>query len=148
MPDATLDIVGNGPLQHDLEQLACELGVGSAVHFRGNIDHAALPDVYHAASAFVLSSRHEAQGMVAIEAAACGIPVIGTCVGVIPELVAADAVVPIGAVDALAEALFATSTDADARGRARRIQARAQTAFGLAPCVARFRSLYAQVMAK
>ena len=148
VPDATLDIVGDGPLRHDLEELAGELGVAQAVHFRGNVDHAALPGMYRAASAFVLSSRHEAQGMVAIEAAACGIPVVGTCVGVIPELAAsADAVVPVGAVEALAEALFATHADADPRGRAQDMQERARVEFGLAPCVDRFRSLYAQVMA-
>ncbi|HLZ28225.1 MAG TPA: glycosyltransferase family 4 protein [Chloroflexota bacterium] len=146
LPEATLDIVGDGPLRRDLERLADELGVPQAVRFRGSVDHAALPGVYRAASAFVLSSRHEAQGMVAIEAAACGVPVVGTRVGVIPELAAsADAVVSVGASEALADALFATCTAADRLVRAQTIQAHARTAFGLAPCVARFRALYAQV---
>ena len=100
--------------------------------------------MYRAASTFVLSSRHEAQGMVAIEAAACGVPVVGTRVGVIPELAASpDAVVPVGAVDALAEALLATCAEPD--GRAREAQARARAEFGLDVCVERFRALYARV---
>jgi glycosyltransferase involved in cell wall biosynthesis len=144
--DATLDIVGNGPLQPELTKLACELGVAQAVRFRGNVDHGELPRVYRAGSAFVLSSRHEAQGMVAIEAAACGVPVVGTCVGVIPELATSpDAIVPVGAVEALAAALFASCAHASSAGRARRDQEWVRTEFGLEPCVARFRSLYSLV---
>jgi glycosyltransferase involved in cell wall biosynthesis len=145
--DATLDIVGEGPLRHELEMLAIELGVAQAVRFRGNVDHAALPRVYHAGSAFVLSSRHEAQGMVAIEAAACGLPVVGTRVGVIPELAASvDAVVSVGAAEALADGLFATlATWSDPRGRARDMQERARAEFGLEQCLARFRAVYSQV---
>src|SRR5207302_1537135 len=67
----TLDIVGDGPERAALERLAAGLGLGNAIRFHGPIDHAALPELYRTGSAFVLSSRHEAQGMVAIEAAAC-----------------------------------------------------------------------------
>jgi glycosyltransferase involved in cell wall biosynthesis len=145
MTGVTLDIIGDGPLRQDLMHLANELGVAQAVRFCGSVDHAALPEVYRAASTFVLSSRHEAQGMVAIEAAACGLAVVGTCVGVIPELAsAADAVVPVGAVEALADALAAVC--ADARSHARLAQEHARTEFGLDQCVDRFRSLYAQVI--
>jgi glycosyltransferase involved in cell wall biosynthesis len=145
--NVTLDIVGDGPLRHDLERLATELGVAQAVQFWGDVDHAALPGVYRAGSAGVLSSRHEAQGMVAIEAAACGVPVVGTRVGVLPELAASpDAIVPVGAARALADALCATlATQPDPRSRAHDIAARARTEFGLDPCVARFRALYAHV---
>jgi glycosyltransferase involved in cell wall biosynthesis len=147
LPNATLAIVGDGPLRDDLERQARQLGVARAVHFHGNLDHAALPEVYRAASTFVLSSRHEAQGMVAIEAAGCGLPVVGTCVGVVPELAASsDAVVPVGAADALADALLATC--ADPRGRAQSVHERTQAEFGLEPCVTRFRTLYAHVMAR
>ncbi|MDQ6671432.1 MAG: glycosyltransferase [Chloroflexota bacterium] len=150
MPDATLDIVGDGPLRADLEQLARQLGLAEAVRFVGNVDHAALPGVYRTGSAFVLSSRHEAQGMVAIEAAACGLAVVGTRVGVIPELAAAaDAVAPVGAPAALAQALAAIlATGADARRRALARRERVETEFGLQACVARFRALYADLTAE
>ena len=71
-------IVKKVALRAPLERLADELGVRDAVCFRGAVDHAALPQVYQAGSAFVLCSRHEAQGMVAIEAAACGRPIVTT----------------------------------------------------------------------
>jgi glycosyltransferase involved in cell wall biosynthesis len=150
VPGVTLDIVGGGPLRPDLERLATALGVAQAVYFRGDVDHAALPEVYRAGSAFVLSSRHEAQGMVAIEAAVCGLPIVGTRVGVIPELAAsAEAVVPIGAASALADGLFAALTThaESSSSRSDELPARARREFGLEPCVARFRALYADVTA-
>jgi glycosyltransferase involved in cell wall biosynthesis len=144
--DVSLDIVGNGPLRPDLERLAGELGLAKAVRFCGEMDHAALPDAYRASTAFVLSSRHEAQGMVAIEAAACGIPVVGTCVGIIPELTGQpDAVVPVASVDALADALAATLADPVTRGHAALERARSE--FGLDDCTDRFRELYARILA-
>jgi glycosyltransferase involved in cell wall biosynthesis len=136
-----LDIVGDGPLRPDLERLALELGVAPAVRFRGPVDHAALPGVYRAGSAFVVSSRHEAQSMVAVEAAACGIPVVGTCVGVIPELACPDGVVPVGDADALAAAMLASRASP-----ARRARARVEAEFGLDACVARFRALYTRLI--
>jgi glycosyltransferase involved in cell wall biosynthesis len=144
--DARLDIVGDGPLRPELERLAHELGLSDVVRFRGAVDHAALPAIYRTASGFVLSSRHEAQGMVAIEAAACGIPVAGTRVGVIPELASsADAVAPVGAVEQLAAGLTATLELVD--HRAERVLDLARREFGLATCTARFRDLYAHLVA-
>jgi glycosyltransferase involved in cell wall biosynthesis len=131
---ATLEIVGDGPLRGELERLAHALGVGENVCFRGDIDHAALPAVYRAAKAFVLSSRHEAQGMVALEAAACGVPVVGTRVGVIPELT--SAVVPVGSHAALTDALAAPPPSTVDTVLAE---------FGLQTCTDRFRGLYAEL---
>lgn len=142
--NARLDIVGDGPLRHELERLAHELGLGDAVQFRGTVDHGALPAVYRTASAFVLTSHHEAQGMVAIEAAACGIPVVGTSVGVIPELASsADAVTRVGAVEALAAGLAITLDSPDHRSE--HALDVAQNEFGLAACTARFRDLYSEL---
>src|SRR5207247_1755349 len=100
---ASLDMVGEGPLRAELVSLVDALGLNEAVCFHGEVDHSDLPDVYHAARAFVLSSRHEAQSMVALEAAACGLPVAGTHVGVLPELT--GALVRIGDASALADAM-------------------------------------------
>jgi glycosyltransferase involved in cell wall biosynthesis len=142
---ARLEIVGDGPLGPELGQLAYALGVGDAVGFRGAVDHASLPAVYRTGSGFVLTSRHEAQGMVAIEAAACGLPVVGTRVGVIPELACgADAVAPVGAVEQLAAGVRATLASPDHRGQHARDLA--HTEFGLDRCTARFRDLYARLV--
>jgi glycosyltransferase involved in cell wall biosynthesis len=140
---ATLEIVGDGPLRTELERLARELGIGDAVCFRGGVDHANLPPIYRSASAFVVSSRHEAQGMVAIEAAACGIPVVGTRVGVMPELT--SAVSAPGDADALAASVAATLGDPEPLARA--ALARARSDFELEACVSGFRRLYARLAA-
>jgi glycosyltransferase involved in cell wall biosynthesis len=143
---ARLHIVGDGPIRAELETLVDTLGLGDSVQFRGAIDHAALPDVYRTGSGFVLSSRHEAQGMVAIEAAACGLPVAGTRVGVIPELAgSADAVAAVGAVEQLAAGLAATLDSPDHRAEHALDLARSE--FGLPLCTARFRNLYTRLVA-
>ena len=135
----SLDIVGAGPVRGELAQLAHTLDVAPSVRFLGEVDHAALPEVYRRSNVFVLSSLHEAQGMVAIEAALCGLAVVGTRVGVVPELT--DCVAPVSDAEGLADAL----TEALARptGQA---HDRAETEFGLATCTQRFRDLYAAVM--
>jgi glycosyltransferase involved in cell wall biosynthesis len=140
-PTAMLHIVGQGPLRSDLEQSAVELNLRERVCFRGEVDHASLPSVYRAASAFVLSSRHEAQGMVALEAAACGAPTVGTRVGVVPELT--SSVAPIGAADALAGALAAAL---NGTGNPSEASERARTEFELQHCTDRFRSIYANLV--
>jgi glycosyltransferase involved in cell wall biosynthesis len=140
-PDLSLDIAGDGPLRLELSTLAAQLGVAEAVCFRGDVDHAALPEIYRAASVFALSSRHEAQAMVAIEAAACGLAVVGTNVGVVPELTARSlAVAEPGDAAALAQSLLASLDDLPrAADCARR---KAQKDFGLEVCAARFRGIY------
>ena len=136
-----LDVVGDGPLRNQLERLAATLGIQSSVRFRGALPHDQLPSVYRAASAFVLSSRHEAQGMVALEAAACGVPVVGTAVGVVPELAAAGgATAAAGDPTALADAFEAMPTDA---GRAAR--ERVLSEFSLDESAGRFRRLYREL---
>jgi glycosyltransferase involved in cell wall biosynthesis len=138
-PDTVLELVGDGPLLAPLRQLAAELHLGSSVQFRGAVDHAQLPGVYAGAAAFVVSSRHEAQSMVALEAAACGVPLVGTRVGVLPEVT--DALAAVGDHVGLAQALSATL----AAGVRRTEQIQAD--YGLEVCTDRFRALYASLAA-
>lgn len=110
-PDARLDIVGQGSLQAEIRRLAAELGIGERVTFRGQLPRGALPEVYRAASVLAVSSRHEAQSMVAIEAAACGVPVVGTRVGALPDLSHGALTVPVGDRAGLARALATVLDD-------------------------------------
>jgi glycosyltransferase involved in cell wall biosynthesis len=138
VPDATLQIVGSGPLATDLHQLSGELGLDDSVCFRGEVDHAQLASVYRGASACIVSSRHEAQCMVALEAAACGVPLAGTRVGVLPELTSALA--NVGDVAALAKAMRAVVCAASTPDE---VTAHVRAEYGLEACADRFRGIYA-----
>jgi glycosyltransferase involved in cell wall biosynthesis len=105
LPDMQLHIVGDGPLLRDLQELAASLGVMERVTFHGAVSHDQMPAYYRAADLCVLSSRHESQGMVVLEAAACGRATVGTAVGILPDLVPATRVVPVGDDHALADVL-------------------------------------------
>ena len=83
--DTRLVVVG-GDLQEDpvlrqLQGTAQELGLGDMVTFAGAIPQAELPSYYNAADIFVMPSYFESFGLVALEAMACGLPVIATRVG-------------------------------------------------------------------
>jgi glycosyltransferase involved in cell wall biosynthesis len=141
-----LEVVGAGSLEPALRALAEQLGV--TARFRGALPHDQLPLIYRRSSLFVLSSRHEAQCMAALEAAACGLPVVGTRVGVVPELApeAATTTAP-GDPYALARAVADVLNDT-ARRRIMGEAARARIAdeFELAQCVGRLRQLYAELI--
>jgi glycosyltransferase involved in cell wall biosynthesis len=146
VPDVHLHLVGAGPLRSGLIREAEALGVAPRVTFHGAVPYDRLPDYYRAADLLVLSSRYESQAMVAVEAAACGCPVVGTSVGVLPELPGAG-VVPVGDGAALAEAIIAAVSDRGtlaARGQAGLEAVRA--AFGLEGAVDRLCALYRELV--
>ncbi len=70
-----------------LKALREELGLAELVTFLGKQDQDALPDYYAAAEAVIMPSRYESFGMVALEAMACGTPVIASEVGGLAFLV-------------------------------------------------------------
>jgi len=85
IPDSSLVIVGDGKQRAELENLAHEYRVD--VQFSGVIPHSELPEVINSCQVFILPSLYEGHPKVLIEAMACGIPVIGTNVPGIQELV-------------------------------------------------------------
>jgi D-inositol-3-phosphate glycosyltransferase len=70
-----------------LGRLSRDLGVGHLVTFEGAVDHSALPLYYNAADVCAIPSYYESFCMVALEALACGTPVVGSRVGCIEALV-------------------------------------------------------------
>jgi glycosyltransferase involved in cell wall biosynthesis len=93
-PHARLVIIGDGPLRAKLEKLAQACGVAGRVAFLGALAHAQVLARMRRAAMLVLpsvrtaSGRVEGLGMVMLEAAATGVPVIGSALGGIPEVVA------------------------------------------------------------
>jgi glycosyltransferase involved in cell wall biosynthesis len=113
-PNAELIIVGQGRLENPLRRLARDLDLLDHIEFRGEVAHHHLPDLYRSAALFVQSSWHEAQGVALLEAAACGLPIVGTNVGALVDLAPEAAVaVPVGDVEALAGTLMDVLDDAD-----------------------------------
>ena len=143
-----LELVGIGPLEPELRSHIRRLGVEDVVALRGAIAHDALPAVYQQAHLFALTSRHEAQGMVALEAAACGRPVVGTNVGIIPELAPAGAqVVPVGDARALADGIAGFLDDDASRTQSgRSARALVEGEYGLEQSARRYLGVYADIV--
>lgn len=81
-------IGGSGPLRAELEQLAELLKLGGSVQFLGRVPDDDLPKMYGACDAFILPTAElECFGLIALEALACGRPVLATPVAAIPEVV-------------------------------------------------------------
>jgi glycosyltransferase involved in cell wall biosynthesis len=139
-----LDIAGSGPLLGELRSLARRLNLDAVVRWRGEIVHDLLPGEYRRAQLFVLSSRHEAQSMVALEAAASGLPVVGTSVGVLPELAPGAArVAPVGDAPGLADGIADLLDDETRRIRSGHVAREVAAAeYGLGRCARRFHNLY------
>ncbi len=110
-PALRLDIVGDGRLRPGLEREVTRLGLDGRVRFLGQVPRAAMPDLYRAATLLAVTSRHEGQSMVAVEAAASGLPVVGTRVGVLPDLGEAALTVPVGDEAGLAIAIASVLDD-------------------------------------
>jgi phosphatidylinositol alpha-1,6-mannosyltransferase len=77
VPDAAYLIVGSGDDQPRLEGLARQAGIADRVVFAGWVPDAELPDYFALAHVFAMPSTGEGFGIVFLEAAACGLPVIG-----------------------------------------------------------------------
>lgn len=84
--DAVLALVGDGPERKNAIDLARELGVGDDVRVLGRLTR--LEPVLQASDLFFLPSLAESFGLSALEAQACGCPVIGYKAGGLPEVVA------------------------------------------------------------
>jgi phosphatidyl-myo-inositol dimannoside synthase len=81
-PDARYAVAGIGSADAYLQRLAADAGVRDRVRFLGHVPDDELPFLYNAADVFVLASRRhdllvEGFGIAAVEASACGIPVVG-----------------------------------------------------------------------
>ena len=106
-----LEIIGQGPERVALERLSRTLGLADRVSFTGQIPSLRMPGFYRDLDVIVVPSRtlpnwKEQFGRVILEAMACGVPVIGSDSGAIPEVVgSAGLIFPEGDQLALAERL-------------------------------------------
>jgi L-malate glycosyltransferase len=80
-----LVLVGDGPERTKMERLARELNISMHIYFLGNLK--STKEVLNISDIFMLPSSSESFGLAALEALACGVPVIATNKGGIPEVV-------------------------------------------------------------
>ncbi len=86
-PDATLLIAGGGPLEGSLKRRAEKLGLGVTVAFAGRVSEAEKVAYYNLADVMVSPSSLEGFGFTVAEAMSCGLPVVVSDQGALPELV-------------------------------------------------------------
>jgi glycosyltransferase involved in cell wall biosynthesis len=104
--DIRLLVVGQPQKNGSVARLIKELGIGNRVTFTGRIDHSAFVRLYAKATMAVVPSLYEGFGLPAGEAMACGVPVISTTGGALPEVVGgAGVLVPPADAKALAKAM-------------------------------------------
>lgn len=141
IPDARLRIVGDGPEWGRLAALARTLHIADAVDWQGNVPYPEMPEQFQAAHCYVQSSLHESQGMSVLEGLACGLPVVGTPVGILPEVAALPGSSDPGVLAAQLATLWQDRTLYAARsGDARKL---AERRFSLNRSRQRFETLYA-----
>ncbi|MCY3629423.1 MAG: N-acetyl-alpha-D-glucosaminyl L-malate synthase BshA [Bacteroidota bacterium] len=109
---AKLLLVGDGPDRSNVEQLTRDLGIQRAVRFLGKQDP--VQEILSIADLFLLTSGSESFGLAPLEAMACGVPVVCSNVGGLPELVEgseAGFLCPLGDIHAFAKACIKVLTD-------------------------------------
>lgn len=149
-PGATLTIVGDGPRRPRLERLAREHGLAGGVEFTGFVDRDEVYARLHASDCFVHASRSEGFCVAAVEAMACGVPVVVSDAGALPEVVGdAGVLVDPTDPDAFASAMLDLLIDENRRTRlAARGRERARNEFPLAKTVDEYYRLYEECLAE
>lgn len=107
-------LVGDGPEEEPLKRLAAELDIADCVRFHGALKREDIAALLPACSVFALPSHAEGMANAALEAMACGLPLLLTDVGGSRELVDGNgAIIPAGDEAALAQTLGGWLKDSD-----------------------------------
>lgn len=115
-PHLTLDCIGVDVLNGRVQALAQDLGIADIVRFHGVLTVDEILPFYFKAHLFVQSSLHESMGAAVLEAAAAGVAIVGTNVGIVAEMAPQAAVgVPVNDPGALGKAILELLQDSQRR---------------------------------
>jgi glycosyltransferase involved in cell wall biosynthesis len=144
LPGVRLLLAGDGIMAQSLRDLAVRYGVAHQVEWPGKQPYPQMPAFYPQGHLYLQTSRHESQGVSVIEAMACGLPVLGTPVGILPQVAAAP---PQRTADGLAAQIQSLLQPADYEAQQRRARQQAVEAFSLENTTANFVKLYEEALA-
>lgn len=144
--DARLLMVGDGPERLKAEQLCRDLGILDRVHFLGKQEQ--IEDILSIADLFLIPSGSETFGLAALEAMSCGVPVISSDIGGLPE-VNLEGVTgflsPLEDVDSMAENAIRLLKDPERWARFSENARRQAERFKMADIVAQYEQFYDEV---
>ena len=144
---AKLLLVGEGPERLFVQQIAKELDLTPHVHFLG--EQAYLESLLSSADLFLLPSEQESFGLVALEAMSCGVPVIGSQVGGLPEVVVdgeTGYLFPVGEVREMAAAAVDLLTSDKHAVFSAKARARARNEFDGEKIIPQYEALYRRLV--
>jgi len=146
---AKLLLVGDGPERTNIEHLCRELGNCGDIRFLGKQD--AIEDILSISDVFLLPSSAESFGLAALEAMACGVPVVATRVGGIPELVThgkSGFLVQEHDIQGLAESVLQILSNSEKHQQFRQSAYKAAMQFEKSKTVIQYENLYEAVLEK
>lgn len=123
VPELHIVIAGHGPDREQLEALSEELNISASVRFSGPYQLSELPQIYASASLAVFPFRassdgdQDGLGLAVIEAMGCGVPVVGSDIAVLDDLLVPDITAlraPVDDVEAFAQCIRVTLNQPEA----------------------------------
>jgi N-acetyl-alpha-D-glucosaminyl L-malate synthase BshA len=139
-----LVFIGDGPDRAETQALVAQLKLERSVCFMG--EQADVPWLLQSSDVFILPSETESFGLAALEALSCGVPVVATAVGGLPELIS-DATTgflhAVGEVEAMSRSVVKLLRDDGLRAQfAAAARARVEQTWQRGPMVDRYEALY------